>query len=164
MAAWRIGDAVSSRGRTQLRLRARFRRCVRGLIEPGTCAPEPVRTRGNLSVFAAGVAYPVVRLPRLRASIVGEFNVNRVSATKTGLTSKSSLTSSDPVWGGSVGGSASFTPVRKLPLSLDAGATVGAVRSIFRAQEIDGYEPFRENAFRVGRAWVGISLGRAAWM
>lgn len=135
-----------------------------GLIEPGTCAREPLRTQGSMSVLAAGVDYPVVKLPRFRTSIVSEVNVNRVSVTKTGFTSKSSLSSSDPVWGGSVGGAASFMPVRQLPLLLEAGATVGAVRSIASAQMVDGYEPFRGGAFRVGRAWVGISFGRAAWM
>ncbi len=128
-----------------------------GLAEPGTCSPEPVSDDARMTTVAFGLGFALLRGARLDAQLTADLRIGSIHADTRGLVSGRELSAGKSIWGGDLGLQASWSPWARMPLALEGGFTLGALRPMVREEIVDGYTPFN-NGFAVRRLSVG-----AAW-
>jgi hypothetical protein len=134
--------------------------CV-GLVEPGTCPPEPMRMRGRSQVFTFGAAARLVRWSRARLDFAQNVRLGDLSAHEQGLESGRIRSAGEGVLGLDLGLEASVAPRAAWPLALHAAARYGNLVPQSPAQVIDGYSPFTDG-FGLTRIELGMEL-RWGW-
>lgn len=132
-----------------------------GLIEPGTCPPEPLADDARMATMAAGMGFPLMRRARFAAQVTTDVRLGRVSVDTRGLVSGDALAARKGLWGADIGLQGVWSPWARLPLALEAGVTVGRLMPLLREEVLDGYTPFNDG-FNVSRLRLGLAWGRGA--
>jgi hypothetical protein len=132
-----------------------------GLIEPGTCQPEPLRDDARLTSLTGGLGVPLLVRSRLVVEVTGDLRLGWARADTKGLESDRRLSANKTVWGGEAGIDAAWSPSARLPLALQIGAAIGGLKGVIPEDVVDGYTPFNE-AFSVTRLRVGLAWRRSA--
>lgn len=127
-----------------------------GLIQPGTCPPEPLRDDARLLSVGGGAALRVLRAQRVSVSLTGDLSLASVRADTRGETSGGRLSASKTLWGAALGARAAWTPMMRVPLALELGVGIGTLSPVSEDDVVDGYTPF-ENHFRICRAQLGVT-------
>lgn len=130
-----------------------------GLVRPGTCEPESLRTTNKLGMMALGVGgFPIRRSSfqlHVSASATGGVAVTRTR----GLASGDSRSGSETVVGATGGIDATWLPWRRSPVGLQLGVAATALKVPRGNGCVDCYLPFREG-FNHWRLHLGVSYGR----
>ena len=127
-----------------------------GLIELGTCPPEPLVDDARMTTVAIGLGFPLLRRARFDAGVTVDARLGNVSVDTRGRVSGDGLRARRFLWGGDVGLQGSWIPSERMPLALEAAIGAGGLRPAVREQVLDGYTPF-EDGFTVRRARLGIA-------
>ena len=127
-----------------------------GLIQPGTCAPEPVRDRAQFAMISAGLSRRVIGSVQNGVALTVDVALALAHVETTGVASGRTLPASKTFWGGTAGAEAFWTPVANVPVMLTLGAAAGGLTPVRESQFVDGYSPF-EQGFGVGRMYIGTS-------
>jgi len=127
-----------------------------GLIQPGTCAAEPLRDETRLTSISGGTTFRVFHRRHVLVALTGDLMLASLRADTRGLTSGQTLTASKTLWGGLVGAHAAWTPVARVPVALQIDGGVGGLMPIARELVVDGYTPF-ERGIQVRRLRLGIA-------
>ena len=126
-----------------------------GLIQPGTCAAEPLRDETRLTSISGGTTFRVFHRRHVLFALTGDLMLASLRADTRGLTSGQTLTASKTFWGGLVGAHAAWTPVVRVPVALQIAGGVGGLMPIAHDVAVDGYAPF-ERGIQVRRLQLGI--------
>jgi hypothetical protein len=127
-----------------------------GLVQPGTCEPEPLRDEARLTTVSGGLGLRLLGWRSLFVEATGDLRLGHVEADTRGLTSGGRLTASKTMWGGELGLEGAWSPSRRLPLALEVGVSTGGLTPLASEMVADGYTPF-ESSFGVRRLRVGLA-------
>ena len=129
-----------------------------GLIQPGTCAPEPVRDRSQMTTVRGGFTLRLVDGRKSTVRLATDWMVTRVSVDTHGLASGRDLTAASMLWGPRLGLTADWKPISRAPVGLELEAGIGGLAAVPPQTRIeDGYTPFDGTVSvrygRLGLAW-----------
>ena len=127
-----------------------------GLIQPGTCAAEPLRDEARLTSASGGTTLRMFHGRHALVALTGDLVLASLRADTRGLSSGQTLTAAKTLWGGLVGAHAAWIPVVRVPVALQIAGGVGGVMPIARELVVDGYTPF-ERGIQVRRLRLGIA-------
>ncbi len=127
-----------------------------GLIEPGTCRPEPLRDHGSSTAISIGLSAPAAPGRRVSFRAGGALALAFVATDTRGLVTGAQLSARKTLWRADVEGEWTWHPWSGKPLALLGGAAAGW-QAPFRHEEVaDGYTPLNQGA-AVVRLWLGVS-------
>lgn len=127
-----------------------------GLVQPGTCQPEPVRDDAHFTAAIAGLGVRVLDSRRLAVNLTGDLSFVVLNVDSHGLTSGGSISAGKGMWDTNVGVEGAWSPWGQLPLAIEAGIAAGHVVPAATDLQLDGYTPF-EQSFDIVRVRVGLS-------
>lgn len=128
-----------------------------GLIEPGTCGPEPLRDRYRITGVTGTGLLKLFGNARFQASVLGDVEMAIASSKRNGLQSRRALDADAGLWGIGTGLRMRYSPFRTIPLSFDVNARAGVVRGISGGDAVDGYEPFSRDTYFSTRFGIGAT-------
>ncbi len=142
------------------RLAGNFRRtgvpCA-GLVEPGTCQPEPTRDDARFAAGSAGVGVRVIEWRRVAIDLTGDLSFANIDVDTRGLASGRMLSATKDLWEGDVGIEGAWSPWKRLPFALQAGFAAGHLWPVVSDAAPDAYTPFERGfeliRLRFGFAW-----------
>jgi hypothetical protein len=125
---------------------------------PGSprCPAEPLRDAATISSLTGGVATRLVRTPRAALALVVDAGVAYLRADTRALTTGRVLSATRVHGAGMVGFLASVAPVRRWPVALEVGGSVGGSMPLMPNTIVDGYTPLNDG-FTVRRASLGLA-------
>jgi hypothetical protein len=128
-----------------------------GLVQPGTCQPEPMRDDGLVVAGTAGLGIQVIAWRRIVFDLTGDLSFVNVQVDSRGLTSGGTISAGKELWDGDIGVEGTWFPWTRLPVALAVGVAGGRFSPVVSHEEIDGYTPFESGFYavrvRVGAAW-----------
>jgi len=128
-----------------------------GLVEPGTCAPEPVHDRSRMTTARGGGMLRLAGGHNATLKLTADWMVTRVSVDTHGNASGSELTAAKMLWGAWLGVSADWIPWSHVPIGLEMEAGLGDLIPILNEHILDGYAPFDGGMsvrhLRLGLVW-----------
>ena len=127
-----------------------------GLVEPGTCGPEPLRDDVRLSTASIGFGYGALAGARFALDLAADLRFGQVHVETRGQTSGGAISISKGLRGVELGVNGSWIPVARFPIALAVGAAVGELGPVVSEQIVDGYTPF-EGEFTLRHLRVGVS-------
>ena len=130
-----------------------------GLIRPGTCPQQPLRTTSRMGVMSIALAGRVYKGRALQVHLAAGPSGGFASTNNRGTVTGETLRGSKGVWGGTGGLDAFWWPGTRSSLGVHLGLAVTGLRSA-GIDCVDCYIPFGEG-FVLTRAQVGVSFGRA---
>jgi hypothetical protein len=126
-----------------------------GLVRPGTCAPEPVHDRSQLTTIRGGATLRVYGGQRSAVNVAADWMMTRVSVDTHGFTSGYDLSAAKILWGPWIGVSADWVPVPRVPIGLELEGGIGELIPVMHDEVLDGYTPF-EGGFAVHNVRLGL--------
>ena len=130
---------------------------VCGCFEPHAEPDEPLRDDARLLTMSLGVARRVVTLPHTRLDILANLQHALATGTTTGQNTGGVLAMERRLWGAEIGLEGAVTPWSRLPIALEVGTSIGALRPLAIEQVLDA--PSAYNAvIGIARFRVGVSL------
>ena len=127
-----------------------------GLIEPGTCPPEPVSDDAQFAALSAGVANRLVRWRRIGVDLGANLRFGVVDVETRGRTSGRALSADRWLWGLDLALDATWTPWADRPLGIELGVAAGGLKPVMRDRTVDAYTPFNGD-FGATRLRIGLS-------
>jgi hypothetical protein len=128
-----------------------------GLIQSGTCPPEPLRDEARLTSASGGVVFRVLHWRHALMAITSDLTLASLQTETHGRTSGRTLAAAKMLWGGRLGGKAAWTPAVRVPFALEIEGGVGRFAPIVHGLTVDGYTPFERGfdvrILRLGLAW-----------
>jgi hypothetical protein len=129
-----------------------------------TCQPQPIRDNASLDVGSIGASAVVAGGNRAALALTALASVASMQMNSNGLANDRRLSNRDGLWGLSVGAEAGWVLFQRLPLAIEASASIGFLTLIQDPQSVDAYIPFYDGfsfrRLRLGLAWCGLAGGQ----
>ncbi len=127
-----------------------------GSTDPASCG-ESLRDEARLTLIGIGLGQRVATRSRATLDVLAQLQHALVSGTTTGESTGGFMKAERRLWGLEVGLEATVSPWATVPLALDLGASLGAMRPFGENGISDAPAPF-EDGFGVARLRVGLSF------
>jgi hypothetical protein len=137
----------------------RFGRPCGGFTAPGACSMQVVDDQARMTSLGLGLSYALVKRSRYDVGVDLDGGGARWTATSRGRTTGETGTAAEAHIGGSIGLHTAFTPARRVPLAIEAGAALDATTKMPGYSVEDAWTPFAESITQV-RYYLGIAWRR----
>jgi len=127
-----------------------------GLVQPGTCEPEPMRDKARLIAASAGIGVRAITSRRIAVDVIADLSLTHAYIDSRGLASGETISADQHLWDGDIGVETVWSPWSRLPVAIDASVSADHLKAVTTTPAVDGYAPF-ENGFELVRLRFGVA-------